>query len=222
VVNLWGPTESTVAFTHFPITDLKNLPEIVPIGHPFEHEAIGLFDEAAHPVLPGEIGEIWQSGRQVMRGYWRSPELDEDRFNHVHGLRWYRSGDLAYLDPRFGYCFKGRKDRQIKVKGYRVELLEIESAVRRASGRDEVCVIPRRVDGGREGPTETLVCVIAGEQLALGALKHSLSQTLPHYMVPSAFVFVDTLPLGVNGKVDLEALERLIKAKAPDPGEDHA
>lgn len=210
LVNLWGPTEATVAFTHFRIDPQRDLPEVIPIGQPFPGQRVELWDEQGNVVAPGERGELMQSGSQVMRGYWRAPALNAQRFVERGGTRWFRSGDLAARDEHDGLRFLGRLDRQVKIRGYRVELIECESAIRSVCGSDQVAVLPHSVPG--ELATTALVCFLAGGAVDIAALKAALKTKLPEYMVPARFERVDALPLGPTGKTDYQALrEHLAK-----------
>ncbi|HTH78483.1 MAG TPA: amino acid adenylation domain-containing protein [Ramlibacter sp.] len=201
LVNLWGPTEATVAFTHFAIDTAQPLPELIPIGRAFANQKLQLWD-----VDDEGRGELVQSGSQVASGYWNAPELTAERFVEHEGERWFRTGDLARWDERDGFCFAGRIDRQVKLRGWRIELLECETAIRAASGCDQVAVI---VDA------DELVAFLAGKPVDIDALKTRLRATLAHYMVPSRFDLLDALPLGASGKTDYAALTQLCRACRP-------
>jgi non-ribosomal peptide synthetase component F len=195
LVNLWGPTEATVAATHFEVDPSQELPDVVPIGRP----------------LPGQEVQLWEgglaiSGSQVASGYWDAPVLSAQHFVERDGARWFRTGDLARWDDRVGFCFLGRADRQVKLRGWRIELLECESAIRAASGCDQVAVI---VEG------EELVCFLAGARVDADTLKSRLRDRLPSYMLPSRFESLDTLPLNASGKTDYAALTQWCRASRP-------
>jgi D-alanine--poly(phosphoribitol) ligase subunit 1 len=201
LVNLWGPTEATVAFTHFAIDAQRALPDIVPIGRPFPGQKLQLRNVDAQG-----LGELVQSGTQLAGGYWNAPELTAERFVEHEGERWFRTGDLAHWDERDGFCFAGRIDRQVKLRGWRIELLECESSIRTASGCDQVAVI---VEG------DELVGFLAGKHVDIDTLKSRLRATLPAYMVPSRFELLDALPLGASGKTDYAALTQWCRACRP-------
>jgi amino acid adenylation domain-containing protein len=192
VVNLWGPTEATVASTHFPVDTSQPLPDVIPIGRPFPGQELQLWD-----------GEIVQSGAQVAPGYWRNPDVTKERFVERDGQRWFRTGDLARWDERFGFCYLGRVDRQVKIRGWRIELLECETAVRTASGCDQVAVI---------ASGDSLACFLAGPPIDVDALRAQLRRRLPDYMVPSRFEQLEALPLGASGKTDYRALEERLRS----------
>jgi amino acid adenylation domain-containing protein len=205
LVNLWGPTESTVAFTHFPLDTSRALPDPIPIGFPFPGQLARL-----HDAQDGK-GELVQAGNQVMRGYWRNPNANRERFIDDGGQRWYRSGDLARFDDELGFIYCGRVDRQVKIRGYRVELLECEAAIRSASGCDQVAVVPVQPEGSTTA--EALACFLAGPRaIDAAALKIELRKRLPDYMLPASFEQLDSLPLGANGKTDYTALRQWRRA----------
>ncbi|HUR90049.1 MAG TPA: amino acid adenylation domain-containing protein [Ramlibacter sp.] len=187
VVNIWGLTESTVLFTHFAVDRAKPIPDPVPIGLPFAGQQMKLRD-----------GEIVQTGSQLMSGYWRNPEANHERFLDEDGQRWFRTGDLARFDAALGYIFLGRRDRQVKVRGYRVELPECEAAIRSVSGFDQVAVVL---------VADRLACFVAGPTVVdAAALKSELKKRLPDYMVPASFEQLEEMPLGATGKTDYSAL----------------
>ncbi|VUF14782.1 Dimodular nonribosomal peptide synthase [Methylobacterium dankookense] len=167
---------------------------------------MALFDEAGRPAAPGAVGEICLSGSQLTRGYWQQPELDADRFRTVEGTRWYRTGDLGRLEAGDGLHFLGRVDHQIKIRGYRVETLEIEGALRAAAGRDLVAVLPLPA---ADGTVAGVVGFVAGAPLDTAAVRARLQGCLPDYMIPQAVIVLDALPLNTNGKVDLRALAEI-------------
>lgn len=205
LVNLWGPTESTVAFTHFRIDATHALPDPIPIGFPFPGQLARLHD------LQDGRGELVQSGSQVMPGYWRNEPMNSERFVDEAGRRWYRSGDLARFDDELGFIYLGRVDRQVKIRGYRVELLECETAIRAVSGCDQVAVIP--IPAGEGGSLESLACYVAGSSpIDAAGLRVELKKRLPDYMVPARIEQLEALPLGTNGKTDYAALRQLHRA----------
>lgn len=201
IYNLWGPTETTVSLSYFEVDVGAVLPDIVPIGRPYPGQLLALAEAKEG------VGELLASGPQVTQGYWAAPELDTDRFVQRDGRRWYRTGDLAAWDERFGYCYKGRIDRQVKIKGYRIELQECESALRACGAWDLVGVIawPKSADGTAGG----LVGFVRAQAVDAAGVKASLSGRLPPYMVPDRIVALAAFPLNANGKIDYRALEGL-------------
>lgn len=202
LVNLWGPTEATVFFSHYPISP-EQLPfEITPIGWPLPGQSLKLVD-----------GELLQSGSQVVKGYWHQPQLNAEKFLEEDGRTWYRSGDKARWDVDHGYIYMGRVDRQVKLLGYRIELQAVESAVREASEFTEVAVVPLRRP--QDDTVEGLVCFIASDLDWNSEHTAALQQLLPGYMVPKYFRRLSALPLGNTGKIDVLALERQVNGGSP-------
>jgi len=201
--NLYGPTEATIAISHGPYRP-DHPATVLPIGRPFAGQGMALFDDGGRPAAPGAVGEICLSGSQLTRGYWQQPGLDADKFLTVEGTRWYRTGDLGRMEAGDGLHFLGRVDHQIKIRGYRVETLEIEGALRAAAGRDLVAVLPLPAPEG--GTAEGVVGFVAGAPLDTAAVLERLQGSLPDYMIPQALIVLDALPLNANGKVDLRAL----------------
>ncbi|MDZ5458485.1 amino acid adenylation domain-containing protein [Azohydromonas lata] len=204
LVNLFGPTEATVAFTHFPIDLSQPLPEVVPIGQPFKDQQVLLCEEQGHAPSPGAAGELMLAGSQVCSAYWNQPAQDLRAFTTIGGQRWYRSGDLVRDDPRWGLCYLGRTDRQVKIKGYRIELQEVELAVSSLQGVTQAAVV---AEPAPAGAASGLVCCWTGSQpLDESTLREQLARILPAYMLPGRFKWLQALPLTESGKTDYKAL----------------
>ncbi|KAF7727371.1 hypothetical protein EC973_007614 [Apophysomyces ossiformis] len=214
--NAYGPTEgSTISLFH-EITpkDLEN--EIVPIGKPIDNTQVFLLDEARCPVGVNEVGEIYIGGYGLARGYWNRPEQNVERFveldNLIEGeiVRLYRTGDLGSRSDRGVLYYHGRCDTQVKIRGHRIEVEEIE-AIQRASGlvRD-AAVIVQETELDDKYLVGFVVClseettVEKGEQTKQ-QIEHYLQKKLPTYMHPRICI-TKTLPLTSNGKVDRKAL----------------
>jgi amino acid adenylation domain-containing protein len=219
VVNMYGITEITVHATYRVIrqADLTSGVGSV-IGVPIPDLQIHLLDEELKPVPSGVPGEICVGGAGVARGYLNRPELTSKRFiadpfSSDPGAKLYRSGDLAQYSAQGELEYLGRMDHQVKIRGFRVELGEIESALNRHPAIRESVVIAQPDSNG----TKRLIAYVAlnsecknGRPCLVGPtvteLRAHLEQTVPDYMVPGAFVFLDSLPLTTNGKVDRRAL----------------
>ena len=218
IFNHYGPTETTVGVLTYhvrgalPATQSRTLP----LGKPLPGSEVHLLDERGRPVARGEKGELCIGGRGVARGYLQRPELTAEKFvadpfGAEPGARLYRTGDLARALPDGAIEFCGRIDHQVKIHGYRVELGEIEEALRLLGGVQDVAVIAREDASG----DRSLVGFIVGETTST-ALREHLKERLPQYMVPSAFVLVEKLPLNANGKVDRQGLAALaLEASQP-------
>jgi acyl carrier protein len=157
----------------------------------------------------GEIGELFIGGDGVARGYWRRPELTAERFVVIPAVgpdRIYRTGDLARFLPDGNIDFLGRADYQIKLRGHRIEPGEIEALLEKSPGVRQAVVVLRE---DREGDKRLVAYLVAEETNSAAALRAALDAKLPDFMVPSAFVFLDELPLTGNGKIDRKALLKL-------------
>ena len=204
IMNIYGPTEATVAFSVFHYLKNTRLPKVVPLGFPLPDQHMGLFDpEGAR--CNGGLGEICLSGSQVMSGYWEAPEITASRFFEAEGRRWYRTGDLGRYDSKLGYLFAGRVDRQVKIRGYRVELQEIEHAVRCATGSEMVAVVPWPI--AADGAALGCIAFVMNLRGDSNLITQQFSQSLPDYMVPSEIVSIDSMPTNSNGKIDYLALQ---------------
>ena len=223
-VNGLGPTESTVTLQYF-IDHKTEIPgNRVPVGYPVEDTEVLLLDEAGRQAeLYGEIGI---RGAHVALGYWRKPEMTEAAFlpdPEGGARRIYRTGDMGRLLPDGSIAFVGRKDGQVKIRGHRVEPGEIESALREHPRVRESVVIAREdAPGDPSAPLPSGLSLRvedrAGKRLvayivpsrrlgpSVGELREFLKERLPDYMIPSAFMMLETLPLTPNGKVDRKAL----------------
>ena len=208
--NMYGPTECTVS----PAIGLIEADDDVPhIGTPIPNLRFYLLDQHGRPVPHGAVGEIHISGAGVARGYLNQPEQTAERFirdpySAAPDARMYRTGDLGrwLINGRLAYL--GRNDSQIKLRGFRVELGEIESRLIECEGVSEAAVLAHGEDGGK-----FLVAYVVPQDAALAdtqplqnALKRQLTAQLPSYMVPQSYVFLSHIPLNANGKLDREAL----------------
>lgn len=210
LVNMYGITETTVHVT-FRIIKQADLTSGVGsvIGVPIPDLRICLLDEKLQPVPTGVPGEICVAGAGVARGYLNRPELTTQRFisdpwSNQPGLRLYRSGDLARYTAKGELEYLGRMDHQVKVRGFRVELGEIESALNSHPAIRESIVIAADGPGG----SKRLIAYIVptGNAPTLAEIRQHLLTKIPEYMVPAAFVPMEALPLTSNGKVDRRAL----------------
>lgn len=208
IINAYGPTECCVTASVHHLTSAswrQTLP--VPIGRPLPGVVIEIRDAAGRALPPGVPGEIVIGGAGVARGYLNDPEQTMRRFiQDDNGRRWYRSGDLGRWLPDGTLQFLGREDRQVKIRGNRIELSEVEAAldahplVRRA--------VVVAVDPHGDGDRLLAAYVIARPGLDLGRLKADLDASLPSYLVPSWLVTIDQIPLTPNGKLDQARLPR--------------
>ena len=205
LVNMYGITETTVHVTYRPLT-AHDLGRGSVIGVPIPDLQLHVLDAHMRECPPGEPGEIFVGGAGVARGYLNRPELTAERFvpsPFAAGERLYRSGDLARRLPDGDLEYLGRMDHQVKVRGFRVELGEIESALTAHPAIREAVALAR--DGGGDKEL-TAYLVLTGAPPTFTELRESLRRTLPDYMVPAAFFVVPQIPLTPNGKTDRAAL----------------
>jgi amino acid adenylation domain-containing protein len=212
ITNVYGPTEATVDVTWWkcPETDL---PQSIPIGRPMANTRMYILDERLEPVPVGVSGELYIGGVQVARGYLNRPELTAQRFiasPFVAGDRLYKTGDLARYRPDGNIEYLGRNDFQVKLRGFRIELGEIESRLAEHAEVREAVVVSLE-DGSGEKRLVAYYTSADGE-IGAEALRTHLQTTLPEYMVPAAYVLLESLPLTAHGKLDRKALP------APDGG----
>ncbi len=207
--NLYGPTEAAVDVTFFPCS--RAVPaSSVPIGRPVANTRMHVLDARCEPVPPGVVGELYIAGVQVGRGYLARPGLTADRFvpdpfAAAPGARMYRTGDAGRYLETGDIEFIGRLDHQVKIRGNRVELGEIENALVQHPGIREGAALVRE---DAPGDQRLVAYVVPGHHDAPSAadLRRHLRTTLPDYMVPSIFVFLGELPHLSNGKVNRRAL----------------
>ena len=215
--NFYGPTEATVWATNFHVETADFAGAYVPIGTPMANMQAYILDGAGNPVRPGETGELYLGGAGIARGYWRRPDLTAerfipDRFSGMPGARLYRTGDLAKRQSQGPIEFVGRSDTQVKVRGYRIELAEIESALARDPSVKEAVVLARQDEPG-DPRLVAYVVPAPGRTIARWELRERLRNELPDYMVPSTFVRLESFPLNANGKLDRSALPPPGKAR---------
>lgn len=211
LVNAYGLTETSDDTNHEVLDRVPDL-ERVPIGSPIPNVRVYVVDETLSLVPLGAPGELVFSGVCVGRGYVNDPERTHRAFlsdPHVAGGRLYRSGDYGRWLPDGRLEFLGRRDTQVKVSGFRIEIGEIENVLARVRGvRDAAVVVVDRADGGRH-----LVAFQTGLRVvdADENLRERLGESLPEYMIPSSFHWLDVLPLNDRGKLDRAALTRLAR-----------
>jgi len=207
VENLYGPTEATIAITYYRWDSATSPAEcvrgLVPIGWPFEGQQVCVVNEDLGPVPTGESGELCLGGSQVTRGYLNDPEKTARSFvrlRHTGDQIWYRTGDLVRQDERGCSFYLGRRDFQVKVNGYRVELQEIDLILRESAKTELAVAIPWPLSNGA---ASGIVAVLSGSDPALDKeILAACEARLPRYMVPNRLFHFPQMPLNVNGKID--------------------
>ena len=197
LINTYGPTEITVS-CNGKILDGQN----VTVGAPLFNVIEEIMDIDGNPLPIGAVGELWIGGAGVARGYFGNEEMTKDRFVFRNGIRYYRSGDLAKWTRDGEIAILGRNDGQIKLRGLRIELGEIENTINAVTGikRSAVAV---KIIRDRE---HLCAFYVADHEISAEDLRNKLSDSLPKYMVPTAYLQMDALPTTANGKTDMKAL----------------
>jgi amino acid adenylation domain-containing protein len=214
--NEYGPTEGTVWSTVYPC-DQPVTGAVIPIGRVIPNARFYLLDANRQPVPIGVAGEICLGGTGIARGYLNLPELTAQKFvanPFVPGERMYVTGDYARYLPDGNIEFLGRRDAQIKVRGFRVELGEIESVLVHGPGVNE-CAVVAREDNPGDQRLVAYVTMKPGAEFSVSALRHHVRLHLPEYMIPAAVVRLDAFPLTNTGKFDLKSLPKPDSSAAP-------
>jgi amino acid adenylation domain-containing protein len=231
LINEYGPTETVVGCCVYEVKAGERIVGPLPIGRPIANTQLYVLDKHGQPSPIGVPGELYIGGAGVGRGYLNRPDLTAEKFIELKiedrrsrmedrgsrsrsAIRVYRTGDLARWLPNGELQCLGRMDDQVKIRGYRIELGEIESAIKQIGGVQDAAVIAREDAPGDRRLAAYVVC----DGLNAGDLHRQLALQLPEYMLPSAWVMLDAIPLTSNGKVDRRALPA--PAAGPDAGRD--
>ncbi|MCF4968894.1 non-ribosomal peptide synthetase [Nostoc sp. CMAA1605] len=205
--NHYGPSESHVVTAFTLSHSVETWPLLPPIGKPIANTQIQILDKNLQPVPVGVPGELYIGGVALARGYFNRPDLTQERFiNNPFGAgRLYKTGDLTRYLADGNIEYLGRIDSQVKIRGFRIELGEVEAALSQFEGVEGCCVIVRE---DTRGDKRLVAYLVAHQNCAptVSELRQFLKANLPEYMVPSAFVIMESLPLTPSGKVDRRAL----------------
>ncbi|WP_150468577.1 amino acid adenylation domain-containing protein, partial [Francisella sp. SYW-9] len=216
IINGYGPSETTTCSTKFFIDRLSSEREVVPIGMPLDNEKVYILDNYNQPVPIGVVGELYIGGAGLARGYLNRSELTAERFisnpfatesDISKGYtRLYKTGDLVRWLADGNIEYIGRNDDQVKIRGYRIELGEIENQLSAIEGVKQSCVLAKERNNNKY-----LIGYYVSDKklLTQEEILNQLSKVLPEYMIPSALVEIDAMPLTINGKLDRKTL--------PDP-----
>ncbi|MGK7878447.1 MAG: amino acid adenylation domain-containing protein [Xenococcaceae cyanobacterium] len=214
LLHVYGPTENTTFSSWYLVKDMPEGTGNLPIGRPISNTQLYVLDPDLQPVPVGVSGELYIGGDGLPRGYLNHPDLTKETFipnpfdhpkSKIQSPKLYKTGDLVRYLPDGNIEFLGRLDNQVKIRGFRIELGEIEAAIAQQASVQQTVVIAREDNPG----DKRLVAYIVSrpeQTLTTEELRHFLKQKLPDYMVPSVFVFLDALPLTLNGKIDRRAL----------------
>ncbi len=215
--NSYGPTESTICITGYiwrpGHSESECLEGMVPIGLPYPGQQVAILrDNVLHQEEEEVVGELCLSGPQVDTYYWRNESETERRYpilTDAHGKRqrWYKTGDRVFWQKGIGLYYLDRMDRQLKIRGYRVELAEIEQVLQQVAQTDQVAVIGWNKPGTQ---VASIVAFVADSKISVADLLAGSSERLPPYMVPNAVHLISELPRNANGKTDLQQLAALL------------
>jgi amino acid adenylation domain-containing protein len=232
LINGYGPTENTTFTCCYPIRSPLNPDASIPIGYPISNTQVYILDETLQVVADGVAGELYIGGDGLARGYFNQPQLTAEKFifhnfdlalqipslpenldlsagipflgGERQGERLYKTGDLARYLPDGSVEFLGRIDNQVKIRGFRIELGEIERVLAQHPQVRETIVLARK---NATAEKQLVAYIVAKDRtITLPQLRNFLQQQLPDYMMPSAFVLLESLPLTPNGKVDRQQL----------------
>ena len=211
-VNQYGPTEATASCTYYVVPGLVEDTDVLPIGKPYPHYEVFLLSERNEAVPDGEIGEICVKGPILALGYYNSREKTAESFlqnplNHAYDERIYKTGDLGHFAPDGNLMFHGRKDRQVKHLGHRVELGEIDLAAAKVPGVEDCCALYDQAH-------EQIWLFYTGEGVTKRDIAVALRADLPGFMVPRKIEQLEAMPRLDNGKTNMRALAERITAAA--------
>jgi amino acid adenylation domain-containing protein len=215
LLHVYGPTESTTFAAWHPVGEVPEDAATVPLGRGISNTTLYVLDGRMEPVPPGLPGELYLGGDGLARGYLGRPDATAERFvpdpfSGTPGARMYRTGDRVRWNDRGETEFLGRVDFQVKIRGFRIEPGEVETVLREAPGVRDAAVVAREGDSGAPGARRLVGYVVPAEDADTGAwldgVRDHLRARLPEYMLPSALVTMDALPLTSTGKTDRRAL----------------
>ncbi|MBE9034047.1 non-ribosomal peptide synthetase [aff. Roholtiella sp. LEGE 12411] len=208
LINTYGPTEATVVATLCNLSTTKLAAQVVPIGRPYANSQLYILDANLQPVPIGVMGELYIGGDGLARGYHNRPDLTAEKFipnifSPEPKAQLYKTGDLVRYLPDSNIEFLGRIDNQVKIRGFRIELGEIEALLSQHLEVKETVVVVRE---DNPGDKRLVAYIVPNHILPTSEIRNFLKGKLPEYMIPSAFVQLDTLPVTPNGKIDRRAL----------------
>ena len=222
LVNVYGATETPQVMSYHVVENLADdtsSPEHVPIGRPIRNVDIQVFDDQGAPVEHGEVGEIHVLTQYLAVGYHQAPELTREKFiyHEKSSRRAYRTGDLGFIDRRGDLHYVGRKDRQVKHRGYRIQLEEIEQAIHGAGQIAAAAVVYEDFKESAVGAGK-IICYLqaeSGAHFKKADFKQKLMDVLPAYMMPDSYVVVEKMPLNSRHKIDYAALKSAVDVSDP-------
>jgi amino acid adenylation domain-containing protein len=201
IINFYGPTEDTVFCSYYDVNaqNQKNLNDVISVGKAMKNGEMFILDENGQEAAPNERGELCLAGPQLSPGYWENPEKNAESFFEHKGKRFYKTGDLCFMDADGDVMYVGRMDFQAKIQGFRVELSEIEHYATEFLGanNNSLCVAFINKIGNTE-----IGLAIEGKEFSTKDVIEYIKSKLPPYEVPTKILFFDNFPLNTNGKLD--------------------
>lgn len=216
LMHVYGPTETTVFATYYNINEIDDELGTVPIGLPIANTKVYVLDKSKKLLPLGFPGELYISGDGVAKGYLDRSELEKERFiknPFCEDEVFYKTGDLVRMLPDGNIEFLDRIDGQVKLRGFRIELGEIEARLLMNENIQKAIVVARNDEYGNK---YLCVYIVGDGKLNINDIKDFLSETLPYYMIPAQFIFVEKLPVSTTGKIDLKALAKYAEAEKLD------
>lgn len=210
IINFYGPTEDTVFCSYYDVNELnqKNLNDVISVGKAMKNGEMIILNEEGKPAKPEERGELCLYGPQLSPGYWENPERNKESFFMLDGKRFYRTGDLCFMDKDGDVMYVGRMDFQAKIQGFRVELSEIEHYAAEFFGASplSLCVAFTNKMGNTE-----IGLAIEGDEFDSKPVIDFIKSKLPPYEVPTKVLFIPRFPLNNNGKLDRKKITNLFQ-----------
>lgn len=219
--NVYGPTEASIHVTYWQSHGIlvKDL-SIIPIGKPIHNMQCWILDSYLNEVAVGEVGGLYLSGAGIGRGYLNQPVLTKEKFintpDNKYAERLYNTGDLAQRLPDGNFVFIGRADDQVKLRGFRIELLEIENQILESGLVKDICILKHNEDGHAEKLVAFYVSKMENDENVATKIKDFLKTVVPAFMLPSQYVLLDSLPITTNQKVDKKALLSMLNDQTKD------
>lgn len=209
IVNGYGPTETTICCTMYDFNNSLPSDSIVPIGRPLANNKIHVFNKFMNYMPYNSTGTLWISGDGVGNGYIGEASKVQNSFQTINNVKFYNTGDLVRLDEDNILHFVGRKDNQIKFHGYRIDIGEIESSIRKYKNVHNCIVTLNKINN----VDKLIAFICSSKDINEFDIRTYISNILPHYMIPNIFIFLPTFPLTPNGKIDKKALFELSNTK---------
>ena len=207
--NLYGPTEATIWCTGYCVetTHMKSYNQMLMIGKPFKRVDALILDESGQAIGIGQKGELAISSDQLTAGYLNASEKNESFFFTKGDNRFYKTGDLCFMDEEGDIYYCGRMDHQVKIQGFRIELSELEIVVRDAFQINNVAIAYKNELG-----VEAIGLFVESAGLDHQLIRTELERKLPYYMIPSVIRNIDQIPVNLSGKTDRVKLEQLLQS----------